>query len=263
MATTKLVVSLYQMNVQLAQVAMNLDKVREIVKEASRRESTLLILPELWSTGFPLEKTLPYAERSDGPVLSEISRLARSYKICILGSTLIKKGDDVTNCATLYNAEGLCIAEYEKLHLFTLMNEDRYLKAGEHRTTLSVSGWVSSLAICYDLRFPELFRRYALEQSRMVLIPAAWPAARVAHWRVLLQARAIENGFFVVGCNQTGITGKTRFGGFSGVIDPLGQVCLEGTEVEELLTTEIDSTLVQQARKRLPVLKDRRPELYE
>lgn len=240
-----------------------MDKVRYAAQEASKRQSQLLILPELWSSGFPLEETLTAAETRDGRVLTEISTFAKQYGLFILGTTLIKENDTLTNTATVYNNKGHCIARYDKMHLFTLMNEHHFLKAGRSRASVRIGERQCSLAICYDLRFPELFRRYALEKSEMVLLPAAWPAERIAHWRVLLQARAIENGIFMLGCNQVGITEKTVFGGYSGVVDPFGRVLVEGADDEVLLTTEVDFSAVEQAQERLPVLQDRRPDLYE
>jgi omega-amidase len=118
------------------------------------------------------------------------------------------------------------------------------------------------MTICYDLRFPELFRRYALAGARLILVPAEWPHPRRAHWQTLLRARAIENQCFVAACNRVGITGNSTFFGASAVIDPWGEALVEGGETELILTATIDLSLVDTVRKRIPVFEDRRPELY-
>jgi predicted amidohydrolase len=118
------------------------------------------------------------------------------------------------------------------------------------------------LTICYDLRFPELFRRYALAGAKLIFVPAEWPHPRLMHWQTLLRARAIENQLFVVACNRVGVVGKTHFCGHSAVIDPWGETIVEGDESEMLLTAEIDLGLVDDVRQRIPIFADRRPEIY-
>ena len=117
-------------------------------------------------------------------------------------------------------------------------------------------------AICYDLRFPELFRRYALDGALFCLLPSEWPHPRLAHWRTLLRARAIENQMFVVACNRVVETGDNRFFGHSAVIDPWGETLVEGDESEVLLFATLDTALVADVRQRIPVFADRRPAAY-
>ena len=121
----------------------------------------------------------------------------------------------------------------------------------------------AGLAICYDLRFPELFRRYAVrDKAKLILICAEWPQARVNHWRALLQARAIENQCFVAATNSCGKTGGTVFGGNSMIIDPWGEIIAEAGADEALVTGEIDLSEVDRVRQTIPVFEDRRPEVY-
>jgi predicted amidohydrolase len=142
------------------------------------------------------------------------------------------------------------------------MDEEKYLTPGEEPVIVDLPWGRSGLAICYDLRFPELMRGYALGGVRLILIPAEWPHPRRAHWRTLLRARAIENQCFVVACNRVGTTGSTTFFGSSAVIDPWGETLVEAGEVETLLTVTIDTDLVEAVRRKIPVFADRRPELY-
>jgi len=122
-----------------------------------------------------------------------------------------------------------------------------------------------ALAVCYDLRFPELWRSYADGGAILVLIPAAWPSRRIEHWRLLLRARAVENQFFVAGCNRAGggaDAGQDPFGGYSALSDPWGHVLAEGGPEPELLFAGLDLDEVARARRLVPFLEDRRPEVY-
>jgi predicted amidohydrolase len=143
------------------------------------------------------------------------------------------------------------------------MAEDHFLVPGD-RLALAESPWgTAGLAICYDLRFPEQFRAYALAGARLALLCAEWPNPRLAHWQTLLRARAIENQFFVVACNRVGSSAGTSFFGHSCVIDPWGEVLAEGGDGEELVTAVLDLHRVEEARARIAALADRRPEVYD
>jgi omega-amidase len=119
-----------------------------------------------------------------------------------------------------------------------------------------------ALAICYDLRFPELFRSYATRGAGVILLPSEWPHPRLEHWRTLVQARAIENQCFLVACNRVGADRNSQFCGHSLIVDPWGTTLVEGGEDGELLLATLDLTAVAAVRERMTVLRDRRPELY-
>jgi predicted amidohydrolase len=142
------------------------------------------------------------------------------------------------------------------------MSEDQYLTAGEELAIVDFAGVKAGLAICYDLRFPEIFRRYALDGAQMVFLPSEWPHPRLAHWQTLLRARAIENQLFMIACNRTGKSRETAFFGHSCIIDPWGESVIEGGESPMLLTATIDTAMVDEVRTRIPVFADRRPALY-
>jgi omega-amidase len=152
---------------------------------------------------------------------------------------------------------------YRKLHLFGLMEEDQYLAPGAAGLTMDLPWGTTGMAICYDLRFPELFRRYATQDgARLIVVPAEWPLERIDHWRALLVARAIENQAYIIATNAAGKTGDTVFGGHSMVIDPWGNIMVEAGETSQLLTVELDLTLVDTVRKRIPVFDDMRLDIY-
>ncbi|MCY4071782.1 MAG: carbon-nitrogen family hydrolase [Chloroflexi bacterium] len=260
---TRISVSLGQMNIALGQVEANFEKAESLIAKAGNLKSDLVILPELWTTGYDLENAMSYADELHAGSFARLSALAEEYRIAIYGSVLERANGAAMNCAALHAADGRLSGTYRKIHLFRLFDEHLWLGEGESPTALDLSWGMTGLSICYDLRFPELFRRYAVkDQAKLILLCAEWPLARVEHWRALLKARAIENQCYIVATNACGETGGTAFGGHSMVIDPWGQVLIEGGEDEELLTAEIDLDEVNRVRMKIPVFEDRRPDAY-
>jgi predicted amidohydrolase len=256
-------ISLGQFDVALGRPQDNLEKVKEMVAEAARRDSDLVVFPELWSTGYDLENAAVHASRTDLGVFAEVAGLALRHKVHILGSCLSFLGEgSFGNTAVLHGPDGELMGQYSKIHLFRLMDEEQYLTAGEHLTLVEAEWGISGLAICYDLRFPELFRAYALGGARIVFLPSEWPHPRLAHWQTLLRARAIENQMYIVACNRIGRSKKAEFFGHSCIIDPWGETVIEGEEEEILLTADIDLAKVDEVRAKIPIFADRRPSLY-
>ncbi len=258
----KLSISLAQMNIKLGDVRKNYNTMQQWAVEAARRGSHLVVFPELWSTGYALEQSKELASVLNSGMFSQVTTVAQQNKISIVGSILEKRGVEVANSAAFFAPNGRMMGVYRKLHLFRLMDEDKWLQPGQAPLLLDLPWGVTALAICYDLRFPELFRRYALEGAKMVVIPAEWPAARVEHWRALLVARAIENQCFIVACNAAGETGDTVFGGHSMIVDPWGKIVVEAGDTPMLLTAEIEMDDVDEVRQRIPVFDDRREDVY-
>lgn len=260
---TLLKISLAQMDVKLGQPQENLAAVGRFAQEAAAVGSQLLVLPELWATGYDLEHAAAYATGLDEGVFAETAVLAQKHNIHIIGSSLSKVGEGkFGNTAVFCNNNGAILADYSKIHLFRLMDEHQFLNAGDTLSIAETTWGKMGLSICYDLRFPELFRRYALADCVLTFVPAEWPHPRQAHWRTLLRARAIENQMYIVACNRVGQSKETVFCGHSCIIDPWGERLLEGGEAEELLTAEIDLEKVTAVRRTIPVFKDRRPTIY-
>ncbi|MDX1613033.1 MAG: carbon-nitrogen family hydrolase [Candidatus Promineifilaceae bacterium] len=255
-------ISLGQMDVKLGAPDANLATARTLAAEAARRESDLLVLPELWSSGYDLSRAARHAAVLDEGIFAESAALAREFGLFVLGSCLSALDGGYGNTAVLFAPNGRALADYSKIHLFGLMEEDQYLTPGDRLVVVESAGGRFGLAICYDLRFPELFRAYALAGADLILLPAEWPHPRLAHWRVLLRARAIENQCFVVACNRVGTSGETTFCGHSAIVGPWGETVVEGGEEAELLTADIELSAVARARRRLPLLPDRRPDIY-
>ena len=260
---SKLSISLGQMQIKLARVEDNLATAERMIGEAAAADADLIVLPELWSTGYDLENAADYADELGAGMFAHLSDTARSHSIAVFGSVLEQRGEQIMNCAAYYDANGSLGAVYRKIHLFRLFDEHKWLGEGEAPATLAFPWGAAGLSICYDLRFPELFRRYAVAQgAKLMLLCAEWPLSRVEHWRTLLVARAIENQCFVVATNSCGDTGGTVFGGHSMIIDPWGKVVLEAEGSECLLTAEIDLDEVDRVRQQIPVFEDRRPDAY-
>jgi predicted amidohydrolase len=258
----KLIVTLAQMDIVLGDPSANRAHVRTLVAQAAAQHADLLVLPELWSTGYDLERAEELADSVGNGIYAEIAQLAREHQIAICGSTLARRATKSSNTATLYDANGQLLAEYSKIHLFGLMAEDRFLSAGETAPVFATPWGSSALAICYDLRFPELFRSYATQGAGVIFMPSEWPHPRLEHWRTLIRARAIENQCFVVACNRIGSDRASTFCGHSMVIDPWGNTVVEGDESPGLLTATLNLDLIGEVRQRMTVLRDRRPELY-
>ncbi|PJF23113.1 MAG: carbon-nitrogen hydrolase [Phototrophicales bacterium] len=251
------------MHIYLGDPKRNYYTMEKMTTEAANRGSHLVVFPELWSTGYALPQAKEFAHVLNAGLFAQVSGLAKQNKISITGSMLEKRGIEVANSASFFAPNGRMMGIYRKIHLFKLMDEDKYLQPGSSPLSMDLPWGKTALAICYDLRFPELFRRYALDDVTMVIIPAEWPLERIEHWRTLLIARAIENQCYMIGVNTVGQIGETVFGGHSMIVDPWGKIVVEAGETEQLITAEIELDLIDDVRKRIPVFEDRRPETYE
>ena len=259
---TKLRISLGQMQVVLGDVRKNTNTAEEMITEAAQRGSHLIVLPELWSTGYALDQSRELANQLNVGTFAQMATLATQNKISIVGSVLEKRGLEVSNSGTFFAPNGRLMGVYRKVHLFRLMAEDRWLQPGSAPLLMDLPWGTTGMAICYDLRFPELFRRYAVQGAKVIVLPAEWPIERIDHWRTLLQARAIENQCFMVATNCAGVSGDKTFGGHSMIVDPWGKIVVEIGENPMLVTAEIDLDYVDVVRNRISVFDDRRPDVY-
>lgn len=257
-----ILLALAQIDIHFGNPAANLAAVRALAATAAERGAELLVLPELWSTGYDLTQASQHADAPGTGIVAQIAALAGEQQIAIVGSTLMCSAGQPTNSATVYLPDGTLRASYSKLHLFGLMHEDTYLAPGSEPTLFDAPWGRSALAICYDLRFPELFRAYAVEGAEIIFVPAEWPTPRIQHWRTLVQARAIENQCYLVAVNRVGRDPHNTFGGHSLVVGPQGNMIVEGDDQAALLFAELDLAEVAATRAHIPVLRDRRPEQY-
>jgi omega-amidase len=256
-------ISLIQMDVTIGRPDINYARAEQLIHQAAQRGTDLIILPEMWNTGYALKQMKEIADRDGKQTDALIGPLAKRYGVTIYAGSVadIREGL-VYNTSYVYDHTGKRIASYSKLHLFRLMDEDQYLAAGEHIGQFQINGIDAGMIICYDLRFPELARTIALAGAKVLFIPAQWPHPRLNHWRQLQIARAIENQMFVVSCNRVGTSEGTTFFGHSMIIDPWGEILLEAGEEEGIFQETIDLDMVASVRAKIPVFEDRRPETY-
>lgn len=249
-----------QFTVRLGDIDANVAYVRDALARLADKGCRLAVLPEMWSCGFAYRELNELARRTP-EVVEEMGRLSAQYDMVLVGSLPEPDGDKVCNTAYVLD-RGQLAASYRKIHLFSLMNEDRAFTAGDRWCVVETSVGRLGVIICYDLRFPELTRRLALEGAEVLIVPGEWPKPREEHWRALLRGRAIENQFFVVSANCCGVVGKLDFFGSSLIVGPKGELLAEGGyEQGEPLAT-LDFTAMENWRQQIPCFRDRRPELY-
>lgn len=262
-------ISIAQFEVTRGEPSANLARISQLTEEASSRGADLLCLPEMATTGFDWAANREHLEDASGSI-SEITRLAKENSIAICGSFLEKtESGNAANCFYYFDAGGSILARYRKLHLFTLFHEERHVEAGNESVTFDTEHGKLGASICYDLRFPELFRFNTETGALLHILPAAFPHPRLEHWRTLVRARAIENQTFFIAINQCGIeghgseVGETRYFGHSMVIDPWGEIVAEAGEDECLLHVEVDLSEVAKVRKKLSAWDDRRTDVFD
>ncbi|MGN6599297.1 MAG: carbon-nitrogen family hydrolase [Actinomycetes bacterium] len=235
--------------------ADRVQRAQDLVRAEAGRD--LVVLPELWPTGaFAYEDWVASAEPIDGPFVASMAAVARESGVRLhLGSFIERDGDDLFNTSVLLGADGEVEASYRKIHLFGFSEgEPRLLTAGTEVVVADGLG----LSTCYDLRFPELYRRLVDAGAEVLVIVAGWPARRAGHWRVLAQARAIESQCFVVACATAGTHAGVPMSGGSLVIDPWGTILAEGPNDAAVLHADLDLAAVARTRAQFPVLPDRR-----
>lgn len=249
-----------QFNVKQGDVDANLAQVRAALKRVAAQGANLAVLPEMWSSGFAYKNLNELAQRTAG-IVEELLALSRELKLVIVGSMPEPNGDKVFNTVFLAD-NGTLAGVYRKIHLFSLLGEDRAFSGGNRWLLAETSIGKVGVIICYDLRFPELSRRLAVEGAQVICIPAQWPRPREEHWHTLLRARAIENQLFVVACNACGPIGKLDLFGMSMVIDPKGEVLAEAGDGEGEIVADLDMQAMADWRAQIPCFNDRRPEYY-
>lgn len=223
----------------------------------------MIVLPEMWNTGYALEQIGELADEAGERTREVLGAFCEKHRVAMIaGSIAEKTSAGVRNTALIFDKQGKVIADYSKVHLFRLMDEEKHLISGEKDGLFELFDQRFAVSICYDIRFPEWIRKLALAGSKVAFIPAQWPHPRLEHWRTLLRARAIENQMYIIACNRVGNSRGTDFFGHSQVIDPWGEIVIEAGEEETIVRATIDLDLVSQVRSKIPVFEDRREQLY-
>ncbi len=259
--SNQMIIALAQMELATGQKERNLQKAAAWTAAAARQGADLILFPELWASGYDLKNSRELSQPRGEGAFAVMRELCESHQMMLGGSLLEFDAGEVYNTLALYQP-GQPPGYYRKVHLFRLLNEQAWLAPGNQMVTVETRFGLIGLSICYDLRFPELFRIYADAGVCLVLLSAVWPRRRIIHWQKLLQARGIENQVFLAAVNRVGSLEEEILGGSSTVINPLGEPLLEMNEEEGLLVATVDLEEVQKTRRWMPVLEDRRRDLY-
>ena len=257
-------IAIVQMDIEFGNPEKNYKYVKEKIIEAALAHADIIVLPELWPTGYDLTRLDEIADKDGEKATAFISELAREYKVNIVAGSIPKETSaGVSNTMLVFNRSGELVKEYSKAHLFRLMNEEKYLVEGNEDGLFELEDALCAGVICYDIRFPEWIRTHMLNNTKVLYVVAEWPKPRIEHWRTLLISRAIENQCFVVACNRIGADPNNEFGGHSIIINPWGEVVEEAQEEEMILYGDVNIDEVDKVRSKIPVFTDRRPDLYK
>ena len=222
--------------------------------DAIEDETHMIVLPEMFTTGFSMHPAA-LAQDMNGSAILWLKEKSRHKNVDMVGSIIVKEDDKFFNRLIWAKPSGE-IFTYDKKHLFRMAGEEKVYSAGHKNITVELHGWKIRPFICYDLRFPVWTRNIDNQYDAAIFI-ANWPARRSGHWKLLLQARAIENQCFVIGVNRVGTDGNGHpYSGDSAVIDPWGSVLFEKTDLACTFTTPLSYEVLQKSRKSFPVWMD-------
>ena len=240
-------ISIAQFKSKLGALDENFSTAERLIEAA--QNSDAILLPELWSTGYYPTPVENFADADGRRTKKFLAELAKKFSVNIIGgSVIVDDGGKIFNRCHVANRRGEIVAAYDKAHLFSFASEEKIFTAGDKISTVELDGVTCGLAICYDLRFPEIFRKLALTGAEIVFVPAAWSLKRLTPRRILTKARAIENQMFVVFANSSG---------FSEIVNPAGEVVSEVDAGEKILTTEINLSERTEIISTMNLLADR------
>ncbi|GAB4363563.1 MAG: carbon-nitrogen family hydrolase [Deltaproteobacteria bacterium] len=250
-----------QFPIAMGQVERNLDRARALLREAAGRGCSLCVLPEMWSTGFAYDNLLRLSG-STPEILHELRRFAAERTLVIAGSLPERSGRFVYNTLYVIDGSGVVAGEYRKAHLFSPAGETLHFRRGSTAAVARTRIGVIGPQICYDIRFPELSRKYFLEGATLFCVSAQWPSVRKHHWELLITARAVENQLFVVAANAVGRSGEFHYAGGSAILSPMGEPLAEAKEKEGVFSATLDPGEVDAVRRRMPCAQDRNERAY-
>ncbi|HYE33296.1 MAG TPA: carbon-nitrogen family hydrolase [Methylomirabilota bacterium] len=234
----------------------NFTRVEQLLSRATVEPNGLIVLPEMFATGFSMNVEAIH-EAEHGETAAFLQQLARRTRSWLVAGVTSKGADSRgRNIAAVFSPEGESLLRYTKCQPFSAGGECDHYTAGTEIQTFKCGDFLAAPFVCYDLRFPELFRVAALKGAELLVVIANWPAKRVDHWATLLRARAIENQAYVIGVNRPGKDPFHQYPGRSMVVDPHGNVLGELHDTEGLVQTHIDSATVQAWRRDFPALRD-------
>lgn len=245
-------------------VGANLDAIRVHVQTAARASCRLLLFPEISDLGYDM-RAIARSGRDCWPrVREELALLAREHGLCLVCGVCLPESQGLYNALVAFGPNGDILARYRKIHLFTATDADetRVFSPGPGIVCFDFEGVRFGLSICYDLRFPELYRTQVVNGCQALLVASAWPDRRIDIWQTLCRARALENQCYLLGANRVGDQGAFPFGGRSIFVTPSGETTLAEETGEGLVHGLVDLELLAATRRDIPALTHRRPDLY-
>ncbi len=255
-------IAMLQMLVQAGKPQENEEHAFSMMEEAAAN-AEVLVLPEMWNVGYNFRNLEEDAVEENSPLLQRFSAFAKEKQaVIIAGSVPYRENNRIYNRTFVFDQDGTVLASYDKLHIFSLLSEPRYFTGGNAMTTFPLKGETAGLSICYDLRFPELYREMAMKEAGIIFVPAQWPSSRGLPWKVLSVARAIENQVYICAVNAVGRYKDNRFFGHSLFVAPDGTILREGGMDEEILYAKFEKNFLHSARSRMAVWQDRRTDIY-
>jgi deaminated glutathione amidase len=252
-----------------------IERAERLVARAASTGADLVLLPEKWTGIGPPELIRSVAESlDDGEATLAMRGWARAHGITLVGGSIVERREDrekLSNTSVVFDPEGEIVAVYRKIHMFDVevgghvYRESETEEPGDRPAAIEVEDWKVGLTICYDLRFPELYRILALEGCETITVPAAFTLyTGKDHWELLLRARAVENQCYVVAANQWGsfADGKAAYGR-SSIIDPWGVVLAQAPDEDTVISAELDRARLEEVRRSLPALANRQSAAYQ
>jgi len=231
---------------------------RDMLAVSPPRAGGVVVLPEMFASGFSMD-VAKISENNGSPTQRFLSELAKEHQVYIVGGVVTQAPDGRgQNQAVVLAPDGSEIARYHKIHPFSFGGETKCYSAGREIITFDVGPFTIAPFVCYDLRFPEIFRQAVRRGASVFLVIANWPAARVHHWTTLLQARAIENQAYVVGVNRCGRDPNLEYPGRSLIIDPKGQIVADAGSSPGTISAMLNAAELQDYRGQFPALADMR-----
>ncbi len=251
-----------QFAIKPGEIQSNCETVERILSELAAAHCRLAVLPEMWSCSFPYPILRDMAHETPA-ILKRMCKIAGDERMVIAGSLPEASGQSIFNTGYLIDATGEIAGKYRKVHLFSPCNEQRHFTSGTSVEVFPTTIGKIGMIICYDLRFPELARKLALDGAEIICVSALWPNVRIENWSLLLRARANENQLFVIGCNGCGAEGKTTWGGSSAIVSPLGDVIAMAGSGEQPISGALEEREMTRFRKSMPCFDDRVPRAYQ
>lgn len=248
-------IALLQYNPVWEDKEVNKNKIKSLISGNDLSNVSVILMPEMTLTGFSMDAS-KLAEKLDAESFLFFSDIAKVYNLNVIAGLIEIDNNNFFNTLVHVNPKGELVKTYRKIHPFSCSGEDKYYKKGDDTVITVIHGINIGLSVCYDLRFPELYRFYGKDRVEVIINIANWPIKRIEHWKTLLKARAIENQCYMIGVNRVGSDPFHEYNGFSSVFGPMGEELASLPDREVIITADLDMGNLHIVRNKLPFLND-------